>query len=294
VTRRGREGFILVSVLGALIVLSGLVAAVSYLVRTAVIGAASVRQELSTDVLTRSGVELAGYELFMLRRPAAFVNNQRIRMNDGVITLFVRSEAGRIDLNAASPELLAGLWSSIGAPGGMRPETFAARVVDYRDEDSELSKNGGAEAAEYKAAGPTRLPANAPFEQVDDLQNVLGVPAEAVRALAPLVTVHNPSGKLSAFDASPAVLRALPGGSSLVDRIAALRARPPQDAEDGLEEALGEAAEFITLEQRPIAFTVRVEIERGDARRSTDVTLVASRSSDALYFVTDRLDRPSG
>lgn len=291
-TRRGRDGFILISVLGALIVLAGLVGAVSYLVRTAVVGAAAVKQDLTADALTRSGIELAGYELFMLRRPAASVNAQRIRLNDGVVTLFARAESGRIDLNGAPPELLASAWASIGAPG-MRPETFAARVVDYRDEDEEPSKDGGAEAAQYAAAGPNRLPANAPFEQVDELQNVLGVTLSAARALAPLMTVHNPAGKLSVFETSPAVLRALPGGASLVDRVASIRARPPQDVENGLEAALGDAAKFLSLETAPTAFSVRVEIERDGARRTTDVILTASRAADALYFVTDRITRPS-
>ncbi|QZO01808.1 hypothetical protein [Chenggangzhangella methanolivorans] len=124
--RGGRDGFILVSVLVSLIVLGGLAAAVAYLTRTAVVGAASAREALVIDALMQSGLELAGYELFSLRRPAELVNGQRIRLNDGVVTLFAASEAGKIDLNGAPPELLAALWTAIGAPG-MRPETFAAR-----------------------------------------------------------------------------------------------------------------------------------------------------------------------
>jgi general secretion pathway protein K len=291
-TRGGRDGFILVSVLGALIVLSSLVAAASYLVRTAVVGSANLKQDLAADALMRSGVELAGYQLFMLRRPAASVNAQRIRLNDGVVTLFVRAEAGRIDLNAAPPALLASAWASIGAPG-MRPETFAARVQDYRDEDGEASKEGGAETSQYVAAGPGRPPANAPFEQVDDLQNVLGVSPAAVKALAPLLTVHNPSGKLLLVETPPEVLRALPDGAALADRVAALRGRPPQEPGAELERALGDAGQFFVLEGASSAFTVRVEAERGGSRRTEALVLTGSRSGDALYFVTDRIERPS-
>lgn len=287
---RGRDGFILASVLGALIVLAGLVGAVSYLVHAAVVGAAAQREALTTDALLRSGVELAGFELFMLRRPAALVNNQRVRLNDGVVTLFVAAESGKIDLNAAPPEVLGALWSSIGAPQ-MRPETFAARVVDYRDEDSEPSEGDGAETPQYAAAGPDRLPANAPFERVDDIRNVLGVTPQAARLLAPMLTVHNPSGKLSALDAAPATLRALPGGPRVVDQVRVLRSQLPID--DGkLQQALGETAKFVSVEPFSPAYTVRVQAERNGARRVVQIILTASRSAEALYFVTDRIERP--
>lgn len=300
--RERRDGFILVSTLGALIVLAGLVAAVAYLTRAAVVGAASAREALIADTLLQSGVELAGYELFSLRRPAPLVNGQRIRLNDGVVTLFAASEAGKIDLNAAPAELLALAWDSIGAPG-MRPETFAARVIDYRDLDDEPSKNGGAEIPEYTSAGPTKLPANGPFEMVDELQNVLDVTPDQVRRLAPMLTVQNPSGKISVFDAAPATLRIVPGGARALDQIAALKAAKAREGREGpgglkgddgaLQRLFGDAAKFVTLESEPRAFTVRVEVERGGARRTLDVILTASRAPDALYFVTDRIVRPT-
>ncbi|MET0314575.1 MAG: hypothetical protein ABW275_09295 [Hansschlegelia sp.] len=291
-SRDGREGFILVSVLGAMIVLAGLVGAVSYLVRTAVTGAAATRDELTIDALTRSGVEIAGYELFSLRRPAAAVNAQQIRMNDGVLTLFVSSEAGKIDLNGAPPELLAGAWASIGAPG-MQPEAFAARVADYRDADGDKTPHGGAEAGDYAAASPNLVIANAPFETVDELQNVLGVTPDAVRSLAPLLTVQNPSGKLSVMDVPAAVMRAVPGGSAAFDKIRAIRLQPPADLEQAMQKALGEGAKYFSTDAS-VAYRVRVEVRRGDdVFRATTVTLTASRASEALYFTTGWDVRPT-
>ncbi len=290
--RGGEDGFILVSVLGALIVLAGLVGAVSYLVRTAVTGAAQSREALTMDALTRSGVELAGYELFSLRRPASAVNGQQIRLNDGVVTLFVAGEGGKIDLNGAPPELLAGAWASIGAPAGLAPEAFAARVVDYRDPDNEKSAQGGAEAADYAAAAPNRLPANAPFERVDDLQYVLGVTPAAVRALAPILTVHNPAGKLSIMDVSTAALRATPGGGAAADKIRALRLQTSDDMQGALDAALGDAAKYFSPAPSA-AYAVRVEVRRGaDGFRATKLILTGSKTTDALFFTTDRDDHP--
>lgn len=301
----GHNGFILVSVLVALIVLTGLAASVAYLVRTTIVGAAAKRADLVSDALLASGLELAGYQLFMLRRPAEAMSGQRIRLNDGVVTLFAAPEAGKIDLNGAEPELLAAVWNSIGAPG-LKPEAFAARVVDYRDKDAEVSKDGGAEGAQYAAAGIEEPPANAPFEQVDDLRKVLGVTSAATLALKPLLTVHNPGGKISVRGATPAVLSALPGGAALADRVLALRASlPPPDAaeppagrderggDEKLQQALGEQAKFFTTEPVSAAYTVRVEVERADARRAVEFVLTGSKTKEALYFVTDRVDRPT-
>ncbi|WP_020179439.1 type II secretion system protein GspK [Methylopila sp. M107] len=293
--RGGRRGFVLISVLGALIVLTSLVAAVAYLVRVAATGAAATRAELVMDALTRSGFQIAGYELFELKRTAAAMNGQQIRLNDGVVTLFVVSEGGKIDLNAASPETLAAAWTSIGAPG-LTPVQFAARVRDFRDPDSETDAKGGAEATQYAADGSGKAPSNAPFEQVDQIQNVLGVPPAAARALAPLLTVHNPGGKISVFDAPPAVVRAMPGGVGLLDKIAALRARPPVEGESDEAaakagaEALGESAKLFGFERTAQAYTVRVEAARGGVRRSAAAILTRARSGDALYFVTDLID----
>ena len=295
--RRGCEGFVLVSVLGALIVLTGLAAAVAYLVRTAVLGAAVARSELETDALTRSGLEIAGFELFELKRPASAVNGQQVRLDAGVVTLFVSAESGRIDLNSAPPETLASLWASIGA-SGLTPEQFAARVKDYRDADSEPEEKGGAERAQYQAVAPDRQPADAPFELIDDVQHVLGVTPDAARLLAPLITVHNPGGKVSVYDAPPEVIRAMPNGATLVDRIMTLRARPPatgdeaEEADKAAEEALGDAAKLFSFERTSAAYTVRVEVARPDTRRSLTAILTRSRSSDALYFVTDLIDGP--
>jgi general secretion pathway protein K len=282
----GREGFILVAVLGVLVVLAGLVGAASYLVRTAATGAAGLRDDLVLDALTQAGLELAGYQLFMLNRPTADINAQQIRLNDGVVTLFVTSEAGKIDLNGAPPELLAGVWRASGG-ASMTPETFAARVADYRDADSEKTPKGGAEAADYAAAGPAARPADAPFAQVDELQHVLGVTPQEVRAIEPLLTVHNPDGKLSALDASPQALRALPElAAAAVDRIVSLRRRGGQELERQLKTALGDQEEFVSFEPGA-AFSVRVEVRRGDRVRSVRAVLTRSRAAEALYFITD-------
>jgi type II secretory pathway component PulK len=78
-------------------------------------------------------------------------------------------EAARMNLNTAAPEMLAGL-------PGMTPE-LAAAVVDWRDEDDDLTE-GGAEAQFYQFLDPPYACKNAPFSSVEELRLVAGFTRE--------------------------------------------------------------------------------------------------------------------
>ena len=64
----------------------------------------------------------------------------------------VRDEAARIDLNAASFELLQAFFEALGEPRAVATR-LAAAVIDWRDADSLGQPAGGAEDADYAAAG---------------------------------------------------------------------------------------------------------------------------------------------
>jgi len=77
----------------------------------------------------------------------------------------LRDEGSKLDLNLATQEML-------GYLPNMTAE-FAAAIVDWRDEDSEVS-DGGAEADVYARMNPSRDIKNAPFDSVDELMLVYG------------------------------------------------------------------------------------------------------------------------
>ena len=74
-------------------------------------------------------------------------------------------EGSKLDLNLATQEMLENLPN-------MTPE-FAAAIIDWRDEDEEVS-DGGAEADVYARMIPSRQIKNAPFDTVDELMMVYG------------------------------------------------------------------------------------------------------------------------
>ena len=89
------------------------------------------------------------------------------------ISVSVQRERDRIDLNAAGSGTLAACF--LGA--GFSPETarsMASRVIDWRDAD-DVPGPGGAEEADYHAAGLHYGPRNGPFESVAELRQVLGL-----------------------------------------------------------------------------------------------------------------------
>jgi general secretion pathway protein K len=132
-------------------------------------------------------------------------------------------ESGKIDLNAASEALLKGLLQTAGGLDADAVARIVDAIGDWKDAD-DIRRPNGAEAAEYKAAGLSYTPANAPFENVAELQRVLGMTPALYAAVADNLTVFNKSPGVSPAFASRAVLLAIPGASpEVVDTYLAQR-----------------------------------------------------------------------
>jgi general secretion pathway protein K len=82
-------------------------------------------------------------------------------------------------------------------------------IMDWRDADS-IPRPSGAERDAYIKAGMLALPTNAPFRDVADLRDVMGMTPEIYEKAAPYLTVRG-SGRVNINTAPEAVLRALPG-----------------------------------------------------------------------------------
>jgi general secretion pathway protein K len=169
----------------------------------------------------------------------------------GTVMISVQAESGKIDLNRAGPELLAGLFAAAGA---VDPHGLANRVVDFRDADDEPLP-GGAEDSDYRAAGLSQDAKDRPFERRDELLQVMGVTREIYDAVAPAVTVYSRSNGVDPATAPAAALAALPGmGQGSAEALAAQR--QGRAAED-LRGQLGDSP-YLVASSIPI-ITVRAE-----------------------------------
>ncbi|HYA74083.1 MAG TPA: type II secretion system minor pseudopilin GspK, partial [Roseiarcus sp.] len=213
-TARADNGFILVTVLWLIAALAGLASIYSvYSVNSAVASRLS-DDRLQAEAAVRAGVELAAYQAISAlaaARPArgAFVT----KLARETISVRYRSEAARIDLNAAPKELLSGLLTVLGA-GDDAAKQAADRIVGWRTKaatDGDAAK----EAALYQTAGRTYSPRQAPFAHVNELALVLGLTPALVERALPYVTVFSGAAGVDVMVAPPEVIAALPGMTPL-------------------------------------------------------------------------------
>lgn len=148
---------------------------------------------------------------------------------EGEIRVSVQDEGGKVDLNTAPDDLLAGLFLALDIAPDVGQRLVDA-IDDWKDPD-DLRRPNGAEADDYRAAGLPYGPRNGPFESVDELRLVLGMTRDLYRRVSPFVTVYSRSARVNPMTAPPAVLRAIPGlAPALVD--AYVEARSRQTASD--------------------------------------------------------------
>ncbi|MEI7035434.1 type II secretion system protein GspK [Fulvimonas yonginensis] len=113
-------------------------------------------------------------------------------------------EGGKVDLNAASPVVLEGLFRA----AGQRPDAarrLAAAVVDWREFD--VGRKVGLET--YAANG--YKPRHAPFLSLEELQQVAGMTPALYRAVAGAITIWSGRESPDPNTAPPLALAAIPG-----------------------------------------------------------------------------------
>ncbi|MCP4306830.1 MAG: general secretion pathway protein GspK, partial [bacterium] len=132
-----------------------------------------------------------------------------IRIAGEIVTVSIQNEAGKIDINHASAELIAGLFVSTGLSID-EAEMLSDRIIDFRDRD-DTPRRHGAEREAYAASGSPVRPSNAPFSTIEEMKHVLGMPSGLLEQIRSSVTTHAGRANINPVVASEAVLIALPG-----------------------------------------------------------------------------------
>jgi general secretion pathway protein K len=138
-----------------------------------------------------AGLERAIYEL---RRPdpnTRWIGDGRpyeFQFDNALVHVELTDESGKIDLNSAGDNILQGLFVSIGLNMDQAAQ-LSDSIQDWRDPD-DATKPHGAEASEYKAAGLSYVPRNAPFQTVSEVQQVLGMNYDIFSRIEPAITVY--------------------------------------------------------------------------------------------------------
>lgn len=225
--RRSR-GVALIAVLWVVLLLAMIAGSLTMLTRTELGLSRNLVLSAQAEALAEGGIQLAVARLLSPEDSAPGLLSSRIEMDEGVIEITADDVGGRIDLNLAQPELIAGLLRAAGA--GDMADSLADRIVDWRDTDDD-PRPDGAEQADYAGFDPPVRVGNAPFMTADEIQRIPGITMELWNAIAGAVTVHSRRPGVNPLYAPKLALLALPGvDEATADDIIAARAEPESDA----------------------------------------------------------------
>ena len=208
---RDQRGAALLLVMWLILLLSGLVAGYAMSARIESMQGNGLARSVAAREAARAGVEYAVSRLMEAdpaRRWSPDGRGYPFVFDGAQIEISVRDETGKVDLNAAAPDLLAGLMRTLGEPEASARQ-IAGAIVDWRDEDNLVQVAGGAEDPNYAAAGLAWGAKDAPFETVAEVEQVQGMRPALFRSLALHVTVHSALAVPDANFADGPVLQAM-------------------------------------------------------------------------------------
>jgi len=283
--RRERDGgFIIVAVLWIMLALATLASIYAvYVVRTAyAVGPSDDR--VNAEALFTAALELTAYQMSAAPKEKRPTHGRfTFRLGRATVVEPFRSEAGRVDLNAAQKPLLANLFVTLGA----KPEDadqFADRIIGWR---TPPPQNGGSdpEADAYRVAGRSYKPRGAPFQEVGELWLVLGLPPAWVERVMPYVTVYGGGAQVNILAAPPLVLAALGIAPEQVNAVLAQRDRPGVDAK-ALLQALGtpEGSPASVEPSKAMRVSVGIQFDSG-VRSTAEIVILLGDDADEPYRV---------
>jgi general secretion pathway protein K len=276
-----RDGFIIVAVLwmlGALALLASIYSA--YVINTAA-GFGPYEKRYRAEALATAAIELAAYQLSSAGDNRPLHGEFSFRLGQANVAASFRSEAERIDLNAAPKELIAGLFSTLGAEPDAA-QTYAGRIVAWR---TKAEKGDDSDAALYRTAGLKYVPRGARFPHVDELSLVLGLPRPLVERALPFVTVYSGRAQINILDAAPEVIASLPGlPPERLNAVLTARRAAPGDGK-GLMALLGPAqANATTQGSQASRVAIHMTFDNGH-RMSYEVVILVFDEGARPYSV---------
>ena len=208
---RQDDGIALISVMWLLLLLALIVASILATARTYYTTADTRIQSAKLKYAAEGAIQRAIYELVRTRSRGRGIPedeaNKEFLIGDIMVSVKIESEAGRVNINRADPDLLRFLMIEAGETEE-DARAIAEAIIDWRDEDSVKSPRG-AEALDYRAAGYAYEPRNGPFRALGELLQVKGMKPDLFACLRDDLTFYTAGGGLDEELASVRVKGAL-------------------------------------------------------------------------------------
>jgi general secretion pathway protein K len=277
------DGFIVVAMLWIIGALAALAVVYAVQARQTAMAFADRDERLQGQELARAGVELAAYQLTAVAEARPPRGSFEFRLGKAEVAVAFRSENARIDLNFAGREVLAGLFVALGAKSE-DAQSYAERIVAWRTPAAAAGNDS--EAALYRDGGRAYGPRRGPFQHVNELGLVLGLPPALAERALPHLTVFSGQAEVNVLDADREVLAALPGLTP--ERLKLLVNQQERAPQDILVAQLGMAAQYTTI-QPSKANRVTVEVRFKNMRtRAEAVILLLDRDDEPFRLLSWR------
>jgi general secretion pathway protein K len=259
-----------VAVLWILAALATFASIYAVYVSNAVAAARLHDDRIQSQALLSAALDLTAYQLIgtsETERPSR--GSFTFRLGGAAARVDFSSESGRIDLNSAPKDLLAGLFTALGA-APPNADYFADRVIGWRTPQGD----DGKEAEAYRVAGLSYGPRGALFSHVAELWLVFGLPPQLVERALPYLTVFSGQAGINALAAEPLVVAALPGmNPQSLKAFLSLRAAGGQDGQAAVRLLNAAAQSMVSLEASR-AYRVTINADLGNNRRIAGTAVV--------------------
>jgi general secretion pathway protein K len=210
---RNDDGFVLFSVIWIVGLLAVVASTFAIAVRFHVRGEANLSSSVEAELAADGVVRLIGYRLAHAPLGEAVtgipINSEPFvcRLGeDGHAIVSVQDQGGLVDLNRAPHNALAAVIDKTADQAGAGTE-FAAAVADFRDADGERFGAAG-DGSEESLISDGPPPKDAPFQSVDEIEQVIPADAVDLRTLKTMLTVYSRQDGIDPATA-PRLLRAM-------------------------------------------------------------------------------------
>lgn len=210
-SRLHARGAALLLVLWVLALMTALVSVFALSARTEGLQGRFLQRSTAARYAAEAGLELSAVHLSgpdLARRWVPDGRPNTLDFEGYRLEVRVLDESAKVDLNVATPELMAALMTALGVDFD-RARQVAGAIADFRDADNLLMPEGGAEDPQYAAAELPYGAKDRPFESVTELRQVLGVDEALYGKLLPHVTVYTGLARPNPTFAGMPVLQAL-------------------------------------------------------------------------------------
>lgn len=212
--REGSKGFALVTVIWGLAIITLLVISYQSTARLRLQTAFNLAGAAQADLAADAGINLALMSLLAERqagivaqRPAHDGAPNFCAIDAAAVAIALEDEGGKVNLNAASQNLLKAMLEGFGVDP-REAEAVAGAIVAFR---SPPGTQLGAAKADAGPSNDLPPPKNALYQSIFELDQTWGVSPALLRRVAPFVTVSSRSPTVDPRSAPPALFAALAG-----------------------------------------------------------------------------------